>query len=61
MKAYLNPSNEKITWNGDSTLPRKTKHIQQMNNQDPPQDKMKDLYVAWMAYYNWKPEGKENH
>lgn len=61
MKADLNTPKEEMTWNGDSTLERKTKHILQMNNQDPLQDKMKELYVAWMVYYNWKLEAKENH
>lgn len=57
MKAYLKTPKEEITWNESSTLERKTKSIQQMHNQDPPEDKVKELYLAWMAY-NWKLRSK---
>lgn len=56
-KAYLKTPKE-VSWNRDPTLERKTKCIQQMHNQDPPQDKMKVLYLAWMVYYNKKLRSK---
>lgn len=58
MKANLKTPTEEITWNGDSSLERNTKCVQQVCNQDPPWDKMKELCLASVAYYNWKIRSK---